>query len=88
MKELGKKADCTEAAISNYELGKREPDFETLLKIGEALDVSVSYLLCEDVPVTKADPVLSAEKRALLEAVESMSKDELVRLLKIIEAMK
>lgn len=30
----------------------------------------------------------SPEKKALLNAVESMSKDELVRLLKIIEAMK
>ena len=32
-------------AYSNYESGKREPDFETLLKLGEYLGCSVDYLL-------------------------------------------
>lgn len=32
-------------AYSNYESGKREPDFETLLKLGEYFDCSVDYLL-------------------------------------------
>lgn len=32
-------------AYSNYEAGKREPDFETLLKLGEYFDCSVDYLL-------------------------------------------
>lgn len=35
----------TKQAYSLYELGKREPDFETLLKLGEFFDVSVDYLL-------------------------------------------
>ena len=38
-------------AYSNYEAGKREPDFETLLKLGEYFDCSVDYLLG-----TKKDP--------------------------------
>ena len=32
-------------AYSNYEAGKREPDFETLLKLGEYFGCSVDYLL-------------------------------------------
>ena len=32
-------------AYSNYEAGKREPDFETLLNLGEYFDCSVCYLL-------------------------------------------
>lgn len=39
-------------AYSNYESGKREPDFETLLKLGEYFDCSLDYLLG-----TKNDPV-------------------------------
>lgn len=35
----------TKQAYSLYELGKREPDFETLLKLGEYFDVSIDYLL-------------------------------------------
>ena len=27
MRQLGQKVGCSEAAISNYELGKREPDY-------------------------------------------------------------
>ena len=32
-------------AYSNYEAGKREPDFETRLKLGEYFGCSVDYLL-------------------------------------------
>ena len=40
--------DClgiSRQAYSNYEAGKREPDFETLLKLGEYFGCSVDYLL-------------------------------------------
>jgi transcriptional regulator with XRE-family HTH domain len=45
MKELGDLIGVAESTISQYETGKREPDFETLLKFGEMFDVSVDYLL-------------------------------------------
>ena len=32
-------------AYSNYENGNREPDFETLLKLGEFFNCSVDYIL-------------------------------------------
>ena len=43
-------------AYSNYENGKREPDYETLLKLGEYLDCSIDYLLGK-----KSDPSPKAE---------------------------
>ena len=45
MKELGALVGVSESAISQYETGKREMDFETLLKIGEILECSTDYLL-------------------------------------------
>ena len=45
MKELGEIIGVAESTISQYETGKREPDFETLLKLGEFFNVSVEYLL-------------------------------------------
>lgn len=45
MKELGSRIGCSESAISQYETGKRSPDYETLLKIAEELETSVNYLL-------------------------------------------
>lgn len=45
MKELGDKVGVTESAISLYELGKRKPDYEMLLKLSEALGTDVNHLL-------------------------------------------
>lgn len=45
MRELGEKVGVSESAISQYETGKREADFETIIKIAEVLDCSIDYLL-------------------------------------------
>ena len=45
MKELGKLVGVAEAAISQYETGKRQMSNEVLLRLGEFFDVSVGYLL-------------------------------------------
>lgn len=60
MKELGKKIGVAESTISQYETGKREPDFETLLKLGEFFNVSVDYLLRGE-QYHKKTPALTAK---------------------------
>ena len=45
MKQLGIMLDLAESTISQYETGKREPDNETLLKLGEIFNVTVGYIL-------------------------------------------
>lgn len=45
MKQLGQIVGLAESTISQYETGKRQPDNETLLRLGEYFDVSVEYLL-------------------------------------------
>ncbi len=64
MKELGEKVGVSESAISQYETGKREADFETLLKLGEILDCSVDYIL------------RGGETKKSLDADESAPRDE------------
>lgn len=44
-KELADHIKVAESTMSLYENGKREPDFETLLKIANYLNTSVDYLL-------------------------------------------
>lgn len=44
--DLAKQFNITSATISQYELGKRFPDQETLEKLADFFDVSVDYLLC------------------------------------------
>lgn len=44
-KELANHINVAESTMSLYESGKREPDFETLKKIAEYLEVSIDFLL-------------------------------------------
>jgi transcriptional regulator with XRE-family HTH domain len=52
-KDIAKHIGKTRQAIALYELGKREPDFEVLLKISDFFSVSLDYLLgrvnCADI---------------------------------------
>lgn len=76
MKELGERIGCTEAAVSNYERGTRQPDFETLLKISEALDTTIDYLArgCQDEKksATVAGDELSAEEKAFIDWLRAL----------------
>ena len=43
--ELGKKLGVKQSTFTNWENGKREPNFETLIKLADLLEVSVDLLL-------------------------------------------
>ena len=45
MKELGEKIGVSEQAIGNYERGDREPTIDVLIKISDALEVSLFDIL-------------------------------------------
>lgn len=80
MKELGEKVGVSESAISQYETGKREADFETILKIGEVLDCSIDYLLRgaeqKKEPAPESGNGLSETARQIMECVNRMSQKE------------
>ena len=48
--ELAKKLKISKSAISMYENGNREPDFETLELIADFFNVDMNYLLGSNVP--------------------------------------
>lgn len=45
MKQLGEIVGVSESAIWNYEAGKREPDYEMLLKLSEAIGCTVADIM-------------------------------------------
>lgn len=45
MKELADIINCSESTISNYERGERQANYEALLKMADALDTTVEYLI-------------------------------------------
>ena len=52
MKQLGKMVDVSESMIGLIETGKRNPSYETLLKLGEVFNCSVDDLINNKVPIT------------------------------------
>lgn len=54
MKQLGEIVGVSESAIGYYETGKREPDYETLLKLSEALGCTVADIMEENEGDTSA----------------------------------
>lgn len=61
---------------ANYELGKREPDFDTLRRIAEYFNVSIDYLLGHDV-FTASNPEKKERDDAALEKMFEDDKDTL-----------
>ena len=93
---LGELVGCSESAISCYELGKREPDYEMLLKISEELNTSAQYLLTgepggllfpEEEEVIKPAN-MSPAKQKLIDSLDGMTDEQIRKLLVIIETAK
>lgn len=78
MKELSKAVKISESAVSQYELGKRQPDYETLLKLAEFFGVSADYLIRDE---DTAKPFRKASNEELMFALwgdaEEMTQEDL-----------
>ena len=44
-KDVAEKVGIARVSYTNYELGKREPDYKTILKLADLYDVTTDYLL-------------------------------------------
>lgn len=83
---LGVSRQC----YSNYETGKREPDFETLLKLGEYFEVSVDYLLRGSVeePAETSEPTDDDIKFALFNGSEGITDEMFAEVKQFAEMVK
>lgn len=57
MKQLGIAVGVAESTISQYELGRRQPDQETLIKLSNYLGVTVGYIIGAE----KSAPVVAGK---------------------------
>ena len=81
-KELAKKAEVTEAAMSHYVKGDRTPRSSVLARIAMALDTTSEYLM-EGVPQNYVDEIGYAE-RLIARNVNQMSNAEKREILSIL----
>ena len=75
LKELGAKVGCSESSMSQYETGRRKPDYKTLLKIAEELGADVDFLLTGE---TSPRPPISVDdiKLALWDGEQGMTDEQ------------
>ena len=65
--KLGAICGLTKATISQYEIGNREPDISTLLRIANYFNVSVDYLLGVSNEIKTGDEILQEHEKQLLQ---------------------
>lgn len=69
--EVARELNISRQAYYNYETGKREADYETLLRLGELLGVSVEDLIRNDPNVLENQNQEEAEKKETLSGKEA-----------------
>lgn len=80
-KEIAALIGISQQSYSDYENGKTEPDFCTLIKIAEILDVTVDYLIGRSdelgnvAAMPPAAPALAEDERRLLECYRALEPD-------------
>lgn len=63
MKQLGNEIGVAESTISQYESGKREPDYATLIKLANYFNVSIDFLLGREKSDSLTQDISKAESR-------------------------
>lgn len=91
MKQLANIVGVTEAAISHYETGRREPDNDMLLRIANALGVTVDYLISnEESPdlVTAQEKAHADDRAEAKQLLEGLSDDQYQAALQYLQFLK
>ena len=77
--EIARRVGISRQTFNNYELGKREADYETLLKIAEELQTSVQDLLKDNDIKIKSTTIIK-DRSAFIDRVNSLSEKQFDRL--------
>ena len=76
--ELAKKLQMSYFTLSKYETSEREPDYQTLIRIAQALHVTTDFLLGNDKPQTTA--ILSEAEQYFLLQYRNLSQKAKARI--------
>lgn len=82
-KELAEKIGVKRNTISMYETGQRQPDFETAEAIADIFNVNMDTLFGRSETPTAPTVRVSPERQELLDMVDSLTDEEVTRLLQI-----
>lgn len=69
-KKFGERLGLAESTISMYEQNRREPDYETLIKIADFFDVSIDYLIRGESKESQ-EKIFTNEAKRILDSKEA-----------------
>ena len=74
--EVAKDLNLQKQTFQNYELGKRKPDIETLIKIADYFNVSLDYVCGRQNKNLIFADSLSDKKKELISMIKDLNDDE------------
>ena len=79
-KQIAELIGVTTQTYQNYELGKREPDFETLIKIANLFNASLDELFARVNNQFVNLNFVSDEERNIIEALPKLNRENLIKV--------
>lgn len=80
--EVAKLLNVTTQTYQNYELNKREPNIETLIKLANIFDTTIDYLIGRE-----KKQLIDKNDKEILEQLNKLKEDEKWHILEIIKSM-
>jgi transcriptional regulator with XRE-family HTH domain len=84
--ELGDKIGTDSQRVSRYETGKITPSLDAIVRMAQALNVSIDHLLIDDIP-RRPGPAADHRRGGRLAALDELSGDDLASLLHMLDAL-
>lgn len=86
--DIAKIIGVSQKCISDYEMGKTEPDASTLIKIADYFHTTVDAILEHEVPYLLDKSTLTPEQREIVEIVPQMNYEECKLMLAYLAGIK
>lgn len=85
--KLADSIGVTQQAINQYENGKVEPDIDNLIRLSDALEVSVDLLIGHEVLDPTTDNLVSDDEFELIESFRSLGASDKKMLTRMMDLM-
>ena len=86
--EAAKRMKIARSTLASYEGGLRKPGYDILKRMASAYGVDYDVLLKQTGDLLDEETVLDKSRRVLLQTVSDCSDEEIMRIVRMIEAMR
>lgn len=85
--EVAKSLNLTQATYANYELGKTDPDIDTLIKLAKYFHTTIDNLVGYEVPYLLDLSTLTDTQKSIVKSLKNLNEVQCQRVLAYIEGI-